>query len=126
MAGTIVVGTISDGTNSSSTSSVVSGGAKAWANFNGATGATRATFNVTSVTRNGTGDYTVNFTTAFTDANYVLAGFCAFNLGNTAPAAMLTYGGDFAPATTSCRIKCANSTNAGVTDGAYVTVAFFR
>ena len=47
--------------------------AKAWVNFNGtlATPITpRASFNVSSVTKNGTGDYTVNFTTALADANY--------------------------------------------------------
>jgi len=45
--------------------------ARAWVNFNGTgTVAIRASGNVTSVTDNGTGDYTVNFTTAMPDANY--------------------------------------------------------
>jgi hypothetical protein len=45
--------------------------AKAWVNFNGTgTVAIRAAGNVSSITDNGTGDYTVNFTTAMTDANY--------------------------------------------------------
>ena len=44
---------------------------KAWVNFNGTgTVAIRAAYNVTSITDNGTGDYTVNFTTAMPDANY--------------------------------------------------------
>ncbi len=44
---------------------------RAWVNFNGTgTVAIRASGNVTSITDNGTGDYTVNFTTAMTDANY--------------------------------------------------------
>ena len=44
---------------------------RAWVNFNGTgTVAIRASFNVTSITDNGTGDYTVNFTTAMPDANY--------------------------------------------------------
>ena len=44
---------------------------RAWVNFNGiSTPAIRASFNVTSITKNGTGDYTVNFTTAMLDANY--------------------------------------------------------
>ena len=47
--------------------------AKAWVNFNGmGTVAIRADFNVTSITDNGTGKYTVNFTTALADANYVV------------------------------------------------------
>jgi hypothetical protein len=44
---------------------------RAWVNFNGTgTPAIRASGNVTSITDNGTGDYTLNFTTAMTDANY--------------------------------------------------------
>ena len=46
--------------------------ARAWVNFNGTgTVAIRASGNVSSITDNGTGDYTVNFTTAMSDANYV-------------------------------------------------------
>lgn len=45
--------------------------AKAWVNFNGTgTVAIRGDFNVTSITDNGTGDYTVNFTNALGDGNY--------------------------------------------------------
>jgi len=52
----------------------MSGAAKAWVNFNGTgTVAIRASFNVTSITDNGTGDYTVNFTTALEDANYCVS-----------------------------------------------------
>jgi hypothetical protein len=49
--------------------------AKAWVNFNGTgTVAIRAAGNVSSITDNGTGDYTVNFTTALADANYSVSG----------------------------------------------------
>lgn len=45
--------------------------AKAWVNFNGTgTVAIRAAGNVSSITDNGTGDYTLNFTNALADANY--------------------------------------------------------
>ena len=44
---------------------------RAWVNFNGSsTVAIRASFNVGSITDNGTGDYTVNFSNALSDANY--------------------------------------------------------
>lgn len=44
---------------------------RAWVNFNGTgTVAIRAAYNVSSITDNGAGDYTVNFTTAMPDANY--------------------------------------------------------
>ena len=49
-------------------------GCRAWVNFNGTgTVAIRASGNVSSITDNGTGDYTVNFTTAMPDANYASA-----------------------------------------------------
>ncbi len=45
---------------------------KAWVNFNGiGTVAIRDSYNVSSITDNGTADYTVNFTTSFANANYV-------------------------------------------------------
>jgi len=48
---------------------------RAWVNFNGTgTVAIRGSFNVSSITDNGTGDYTVNFTTAMSDANYSVGG----------------------------------------------------
>jgi len=48
---------------------------RAWVNFNGTgTVAIRASFNVSSITDNGTGDYTVNMTTAMSDANYSITG----------------------------------------------------
>jgi len=48
--------------------------ARAWVNFNGTgTVAIRASGNVSSITDNGTGDYTINFTTAMQDTNYA---FC--------------------------------------------------
>jgi hypothetical protein len=56
---------------------------RAWVNFNGTgTVAIRASGNVSSITDNGTGDYTVNFTTAMPDANYSLVN--QFEWGNTA------------------------------------------
>lgn len=56
---------------STATGSAPSYSARAWVNFNGTgTVAIRASGNVTSITDNGTGDYTVNFTTAMPDANY--------------------------------------------------------
>jgi hypothetical protein len=46
---------------------------RAWVNFNGTgTVAIRASGNVSSITDNGTGNYTVNFTTAMPDANYAI------------------------------------------------------
>jgi hypothetical protein len=50
---------------------------RAWVNFNGTgTVAIRASFNVSSITDNGTGLYTVNFTNAMSDANYSTMAQC--------------------------------------------------
>ena len=60
--------------------------AKAWVNFDGkqtAGNMIRESGNVSSITDNGTGDYTVTFTTAMTDANYAVIASCMMgdNLG---------------------------------------------
>jgi hypothetical protein len=61
---------------------------KAWVNFDGTQAAAsmiRASGNVTSITDNGTGNYTVNFATAMADANYTVVlqstGFSLANIG---------------------------------------------
>ena len=61
-------------------------GCRAWVNFDGTTATPctiRASGNVTSVTRNSTGDYTINFTTAMPDANYAYAATGGFTGGLT-------------------------------------------
>ena len=61
--------------NSGYGSSAVAYGCRAWVNFNGTgTVAIRASGNVSSITDNGVGNYTVNFTTAMPDANYAAIG----------------------------------------------------
>jgi len=75
MAGTIVADTVQNGVGAStSMTNVVSGACVAWVNFYGVTTTSiYASYNVSSITRNGAGDYTVNFTNALTDANYAVA-----------------------------------------------------
>jgi hypothetical protein len=73
-SGTVQTPTLSDGTNSTSSTNAIKGSARAWLNYNGATQTVRDSYNISSVTRNGVGDYTANFTTAMPNANYVLAG----------------------------------------------------
>lgn len=68
---TLTVSNVSDGTLSIPTTYVTNGSAKAWANLNGTgTVALRDSFNVTSVTDNGSGDYTYSFSNAMNNANY--------------------------------------------------------
>ena len=71
--GTIVNGDINASAAIASTKLTGVNDAKAWVNFNGTgTPAINGSFNVSSITDNGTGDYTVNYTTAMTDANYAI------------------------------------------------------
>lgn len=96
---------------------------RAWVNFNGTTspGTIRASFNVSSVTKNGTGDYTVNFANALPDANFAVSGWarCSGALGT------LTGVNDSALTTTSARVGTMGVSFA-VADAIYATVAIFR
>lgn len=78
----------------SSAPPAVEGTAKAWVNFDGnTTVAIRASFNVSSVTRNTTGNFSVNFTNALVDANY--AANVSVSAGSiTAPVTSITMFGD--------------------------------
>ena len=72
--------------------------AKAWVNFNGTgTIAARDSENVSSLTDNGTGDYTVNFSNAFAASNYCIVGTC----GQTTNDDAFFYINDSATTTTS-------------------------
>lgn len=76
---TITASNFSDGTDTVESEYLVHGSAKAWVNFNGTgTIAARDSLNVSSLTDNGTGDYTVSVTSAMTDADY-----CVFTCGIT-------------------------------------------
>jgi hypothetical protein len=97
-------------------------GCRAWVNFNGTgTVAIRASGNVTSITDNGTGDYTVNFTTAMTDANYspVITG------GTSAGADSFGFYGHHTTSTGSYRARF-NNTGGGAFDFNLASVAIFR
>jgi len=97
---------------------------RAWVNFNGTgTVAIRASFNVSSITDNGTGDYTVTFTTAMPDVNYVanvtgdVGGVGDFAVGCTRDATART--------TSLVRISV-GTTGGASADSNVVAVAVFR
>ena len=121
---TLRLTTISNQTGSSSVPSetVINGSAKAWVNFNGTgTVAIRAAFNVSSITDNGAGDYTVNFTTAMVDANY-----CVSMSGGTAGAnGRICQPVRVAPATTGQQVLFQDGAFNGF-DTDYCFVAIFR
>ena len=49
--------------------------AKAWINYNGTTASVRDSYNIGSITDNGTGQHTINYSTAMSDANYSIVVF---------------------------------------------------
>lgn len=102
--------------------------AKAWVNFDGtgSTGANqtiRASGNVSSVYKNGTGDYTVNFTSALADANYSIVGMGSNNLSSPSniPYSVQM---DYRQTASAARITTGNNT--GNLDFPFVSVAIFR
>jgi hypothetical protein len=110
--------------NSGYGSSAVAYGCRAWVNFDGTGTVTiRASGNVSSITDNGTGDYTVNFTTAMPDANYSVTAALG---GSTILGADLTLLGATAPTTSAIRIGTRGTTSGTLIDTTYVDVAIFR
>jgi len=122
MAGTLTISTLSDGTNSTSATNPIRGSAKAWAYFNGSTAAINGSYNVTSITRNSTGDYTLAFTTAMSNANYALTGVAGS--GNTTNGSVCSNYNVASPTTSAVRFQVTNSGN--VVDLTYVSVAIFN
>jgi len=106
-------------------------GCRAWVNFNGTgTIAIRASANVSSLTDNGTGDYTVNFTTAMVDANYAFAGGYLQDVGGANGTGNGAVSGSrFTGGYTTSLIRVAtrgNDASGTALDPLTVTVAIFR
>jgi len=101
-------------------------GCRAWVNFNGTgTVVIRASGNVTSITDNGTGEYTLNFTTALPDANYSIVGSCGTGAAGNDDF-NLTTNFNVAPTTTAARVGSQRANSGVATDAAYISVAIFR
>ena len=100
---------------------------RAWVNFNGTgTVAIRASGNVSSITDNGTGDYTVNFTTAMPDANYAVASYAHNNSDGSAWIRFVSGPANSIPKTTTTfRITSLNVAWNAV-DTNQIDVAIFR
>jgi hypothetical protein len=96
---------------------------QAWVNFNGTgTVAIRASYNVTSITDNGTGDYTVNFTNALVDADY--AAVVTADTTSTVNRSVAIWSGTNQTASL-VRIGTL-ATGGSAFDASYVSVAIFR
>jgi len=109
-------------------SSAAAYGCRAWVNFNGTTASPstiRGSGNVSSVTKNGTGDYTVNFATAMVDANYsAVSESNALGVSGNSYISMLSFSSQ---TTSSVRFTSSGDyPNASINDKATVSIAIFR
>ena len=100
--------------------------AKAWVNFNGTgTVAIRASGNVSSVSDNGVGDYTINFTTAMPDSNYTLSGSTSFNPGVASGLGLVLHSVT-APTASAAQFTCKTRSTDANYDPVYVSAIVFR
>jgi hypothetical protein len=106
-------------------------GCRAWVNFDGTdTPSIRGNGNVSSITDNGTGDYTINFTTAMPDANYNSVSMGRHWNGTSDAGIFVCFqnqstNGTTGRTTSSLRVSAQASTTA-LTDSPCVTVSIFR
>lgn len=100
---------------------------RAWVNFNGvSTVSITASGNVSSITDNGVGDYTVNFANALVDANYNFV----TNSSNTTSANILCIAqlnwDNPTKSTSALRLYNLKSNTGALTDQNTISVAIFR
>lgn len=99
-------------------------GVRAWVNFDGTgTVAVRSSGNVSSITDNGTGDYTINLSTAMPDANYAVSVIA----GGTPNASVCRTFEDSTARTASLfRIAVFNSGSGAVVDSSQINIMVIR
>lgn len=96
---------------------------KAWVNFNGTgTVAIRASYNVSSITDRGTGQYTINFTSSLTDANYALT----VTVGEGSSTGKGTRAPTSTPTTSAVQLETTNATQTAFEDVTFVQAAILR
>ena len=100
------------------------GFAKAWVvfTFSGGTPTISASLNVTSLTDNGTGDTTINFTVPFANANYTFSGA---SMKTTSVAGVLYGPFGAAPTTTAFRVASIDQSSGLLNDNTYNYAVFF-
>jgi hypothetical protein len=140
--GNYVVSTSSSATSTTITATLTSWAStaptaqpiKAWANFDGTQSGTitpRASSNISTIVKNATGDYTITFSTALTDANYVVSGSAASNGGGASYANCVVVLANGTPQTASSfRIFTgytgSNASSGGNADSTYVQFMVVR
>ena len=101
---------------------------KAWANFDGTLTGTNAPtngYNIASITRNGTGDYTATFTSALTNANYTVSLIWSATGQLSGGSAFQNTSGVTVISASSFRFSLCNSATAALNDGKLVMFQVF-
>jgi len=99
MAGQLTIDTLKASSGVLATQNGMTGIAKAWVNFNGSAATVTTSFNVSSVTKTATGQYTISITTAMPSANYCITS--TGSIAGNATAAFLSPRGSGATITSS-------------------------
>jgi len=123
MAGTLVIDTLKASSGVLATQNGMTGICKAWVDYNGSTQTIANSFNVSSVTYNSSGNYTVNFTTAMPNSNYVIQGTTSRN-ASTDNGVIVNQDSQTARTTSAVRVTVFQ-VSVGSTDKAYVGIAVF-
>ena len=100
-------------------------GIRAWMRYRGDTNSLDGSGNVSSVTDNNTGDFTMNFTTAISDANYAVIGEVGYN-DSSINTAITSSGTHQAPTTTTMRFCVGVNYNSSLSDERYISIAIVR
>ena len=101
--------------------------ARAWVNFNGTgTVAIRSSGNVSSITDNGVGDYTVNFSTVMPDANYCTVGSCRRGLPSADTNADFSFPLNGTYSTSAVQVRTQSYNDRTNIDADIVNITIFR
>jgi hypothetical protein len=121
MAGQLTIDTLRAGSGVLATQNGMTGIAKAWVTFDGTVGSPTpaGSFNIASITKNGTGNYTLNFTTAMANANYSAVGMTIGQAGPTVARQVCIV----AQATGTLQIATGSTSSASLTDLSIISVA---
>lgn len=131
MAGTIAAGTVDSGTSSTPPIFKANGTeigqlCRMWVNFNGSAGTITASFNFSSITKNGTGDYSFSFY-SMADANYAFSGGGKLSVYNNFDVpAFGYYRNTSSPATSSSFRMISCNLNPGAEDAVIGSLVIFR
>jgi hypothetical protein len=98
----------------------------AWARFSAtpSTVTINASYNISSITYNAAGDYTINFINPFLDGNYAMSQ-SSYSSGDSYTRAIMFKNGT-TPYAANCRITNSTGNVGQLQDSAYMSVMFFR